>query len=571
MKRSLLFPLLLILAITACSKKDLNQLRNELNDQRTRIDKLESSVSGMNSDIKSLKELAAALQKNISIKSYTAISTGYLLSMSDGSTIELRHGANGANGKDGTKGKDGADAPRIGVKQDTDGQYYWTLAGDFLLQDGQKLKATGKDGVNGTNGANGITPLLQVNSPSNYWMISYDNGSTWTAVTDKNGNLVPATGPQGAPGIPGVPGPEGQQGPAGTPGFAITETGTSVIITYMGVTYTLSKAEYHNTTPQRVVFATGKIPGQTLSITVDAALAERSKVWIDLNNNEVPEAGEKINSFGSAVSYTIGISQTMTIYGTIRTLTIASGQLTGLDVSNAAGLITLDCSGNQLTELDLSKNTALQDLKCRVNKLATLDLSKNTALHELRCRENKLTALDLSKNTLLTILECSYNPLTILNTRNNAALTFLDCSVTALNALDISQNTALTHLNCGASKLTILDVAENTALELLDCRSNQLTALDLSKNIFLKNLYCYSNKIAGTYMDALVNSLVNRAAAATAGEAELRINSILQPADSNTLPSSAAITAANNKKWNLYRLEDDPVTPGIYNRSLLTP
>ncbi len=42
-----------------------------------------------------------------------------------------------------TNGKNGIDAPAISVKKDGDGLYYWTLDGDFILVDGEKIKAQG--------------------------------------------------------------------------------------------------------------------------------------------------------------------------------------------------------------------------------------------------------------------------------------------------------------------------------------------------------------------------------------------------------------------------------------------
>lgn len=49
------------------------------------------------------------------------------------------------NGQDGSDGKDGV-TPVVGVKQDTDGIYYWTLNGDWMKDDNSnKIKAQGVD------------------------------------------------------------------------------------------------------------------------------------------------------------------------------------------------------------------------------------------------------------------------------------------------------------------------------------------------------------------------------------------------------------------------------------------
>ena len=101
----------------------------------------------------------------------------------------------------------------IGVRQDSDGIYYWTLDGDWLLDaDGNKIKAQGidgkdgqdgQDGKDGQDGADGITPQLKIEGE--YWYISYDNGASWT-------QLGKATGEDGKDGQNGADGKDGQDG-----------------------------------------------------------------------------------------------------------------------------------------------------------------------------------------------------------------------------------------------------------------------------------------------------------------------------------------------------------------------
>ncbi|WP_114789835.1 PL29 family lyase N-terminal domain-containing protein [Niabella yanshanensis] len=233
--KKVIFLSLLLWVLAACQKKDIRELRSELNRQKDLIAQLQSALQSINTDMKTLQAIATALQAKISVVSYTATPTGYELIMSDGSKINLTNGKDGTNGANGTNGKDGVNAPLIGLRQNADGNYYWTIGGDWLLQNGQKVKANGTNGANGSNGVNGITPLLMVNATSNQWMVSYDSGNTWSVIKDGNGNPITATGATGAIG------PQGPQGPAGITNFGITETETSIIITYNGNTYTLSK------------------------------------------------------------------------------------------------------------------------------------------------------------------------------------------------------------------------------------------------------------------------------------------------------------------------------------------
>ena len=68
------------------------------------------------------------------------------------------------------------------------------------------VKATGENGIdgengmNGANGNNGITPKLQINSQTNMWEVSYDDGNTWTSLGIK------ATGENGSDGENGING-----------------------------------------------------------------------------------------------------------------------------------------------------------------------------------------------------------------------------------------------------------------------------------------------------------------------------------------------------------------------------
>ncbi|MGE9314930.1 PL29 family lyase N-terminal domain-containing protein [Niabella sp. CJ426] len=371
MKSKTLLTLLVLLVLSACQKKDIDALRNEVNDLKSRVTRLEDAAKTLNTDIASLKTIATALQAKISVVSYTATATGYELTMSDGSKINLNNGKDGINGTNGTNGKDGINAPVIGLKQDADGNYYWTIGGDWLLQNGQKIKA---NGTNGTNGANGTTPLLMVNATSNQWMVSYDSGNTWSVIKDANGNPIAATGATGQQGQPGQTGPQGPAGPAGVPGFSITETDTAIVITYGGSTYTLPKGGSAETGLPRIILATSKALGDKVRISVNAELADRSRVWIDLNNNEQQDAGEKINTFGSYAEYTLTTSKTLSFYGKITKLNCTNNLIVALDVSKNTALTSLDCNDNQLTALDVSKNTLLNTLNCYENKINSAEM-----------------------------------------------------------------------------------------------------------------------------------------------------------------------------------------------------
>ena len=173
MKKFILaIPVLAALALSSCNKVD-QAIYDRLDNLGNRITALESQAQSINSDITTLQGIIAALQANLTVSSVVSNKDGgFTIKFSDGSSYTIINGKDGVDGKDGADGKS---APTIGVKQDTDGLWYWTLDGSFLTVDGAKVLARGKDG------ADGITPQLKVEE--GWWYITYD-GATWTQLAE---------------------------------------------------------------------------------------------------------------------------------------------------------------------------------------------------------------------------------------------------------------------------------------------------------------------------------------------------------------------------------------------------
>ena len=212
-KLSLLLLTLTVCFFTACHKDIWAELENL--DQR--VTKLEELCKEMNTNITSLQTIVDVLQSNDFITSIVEIKkdgkvVGYTITFGKHDPITIYHGQNGKDGQNGQDGQNGADGkdgitPVIGVAQDTDGVYYWTLNGEWLLDDnGNKLPVSGK---NGQNGSNGTMPQLKIEE--GYWYVSYDNGVTWT-------QLGKATGEDGKDGADGENGKDGQNGTDGKDG-----------------------------------------------------------------------------------------------------------------------------------------------------------------------------------------------------------------------------------------------------------------------------------------------------------------------------------------------------------------
>ncbi|MDY4089931.1 PL29 family lyase N-terminal domain-containing protein [Alistipes finegoldii] len=180
MKKLLAFTALFaVVALTSC-KYDDDDLWNSVHGLENRVAKLEELCKQMNTNISSLQTIVTALQNNVYVTGTTPLmkdgkEIGYTITFSKGNPITIYHGKDGQDGEDGT-------TPTISVKKDTDGVYYWTLNGEFIVVDGEKIQAEGKDGTNGTNGT---TPQFKIEN--DYWFVSYDNGANWTQLGKATG------------------------------------------------------------------------------------------------------------------------------------------------------------------------------------------------------------------------------------------------------------------------------------------------------------------------------------------------------------------------------------------------
>lgn len=141
-------------------------------DLKDRVDVLEQKVSALeskvNQNVNSINALVEAAKKAVTITKVETLTDGYKIYFSDGTISTISNGVNGADGKDGVDGKD-AVAPVIGIKEE-EGVYYWTIDGEFVLNNGQKVPVTGKDG---------LTPQFKIQDGK--WYVSFD-GNTWDAV-----------------------------------------------------------------------------------------------------------------------------------------------------------------------------------------------------------------------------------------------------------------------------------------------------------------------------------------------------------------------------------------------------
>ena len=249
-------------AMVGCSYDD-TALWREMEQVKDRVTSLEEAVIKTNEDIVALQTIVDALQKNLYVVSVTPTAEGYTILFSDSTSVTISNGKDGANG---------TNAPIISVREDEDGNYYWTIDGEWLLVNGERIRANGLDGENGANGANGskgedaIAPQVRINETTKEWEISTDGGITWLSTG------VVAEGKDGANGSNGENGTNGANGDSL---FKSVDTSNAnyVVITLADDTV-LRLARYDENAPMFIIVDAPKVAqieyGATQLFTVEA-------------------------------------------------------------------------------------------------------------------------------------------------------------------------------------------------------------------------------------------------------------------------------------------------------------
>ncbi|MDC2623808.1 Ig-like domain-containing protein [Bacteroides ovatus] len=235
MKKFRHYALLLVtaMAVFGCSKDyDDTELKQDISDLQSRVEKLETWCTTVNGQISALQGLVTALEAKDYVTGVSPVTNGYTITFSKSDAITIY------NGKDGAKGADGV-TPVIGVDK-FEGEYYWTVkigttAATWMLDaDGKKIRTTGDKGVDGSAGINGQSPVLSVVTDTDgkvYWKV---NGE-WLL---NSGKKVQATGDKGDKGETGSAGAAGADGAQGDAVFAAD--GVTVDKTKGTVTFTLA-------------------------------------------------------------------------------------------------------------------------------------------------------------------------------------------------------------------------------------------------------------------------------------------------------------------------------------------
>ena len=183
MRKGILLIFTVLATLIGCGQYDDSELKSDISDLKSRMAALEKQCKNMNENLTSLQAIVDAIQKQDGVVSVTDLpdGQGYSVKFVSGKVIYLYNGKNGTDGV----------TPKISVRKDSDGIYYWTVDGDWLIVDGKKVRAVGldgKDGQSGNDGKDAVTPQLKIEN--GFWYISYDNGNSWNKLgkaTGENG------------------------------------------------------------------------------------------------------------------------------------------------------------------------------------------------------------------------------------------------------------------------------------------------------------------------------------------------------------------------------------------------
>lgn len=165
----------LVLFFTGCQEYDDTEIKGRVDNLESQVTELRLLVEKINSNLTSLVTAVDALNNQDQIVSVEKLpaGNGYTITFKKSGTITIYNGEKGLDGKNGTDGLDGKDgkSPVISISQDSDGKYYWTLDGEWLLVNGQKVPATAEVSV----------PKIKVEDGK---FLFSTNGTDWVVIGD---------------------------------------------------------------------------------------------------------------------------------------------------------------------------------------------------------------------------------------------------------------------------------------------------------------------------------------------------------------------------------------------------
>lgn len=530
-----------MLTLSGCSKYDDGPLSNRIENLETRVKSLEEQCKQLNTNVTSIQTIVNAAENCDAITSVTPIKEGdkeigYTFTFAKSSSISIYHGKDGVNGNEGQSGQDGC-TPVIGVKQDEEGNYCWTVNGEWILDEkGNRIESNGS--------SDATLPKFKIDNGN--WLLSADGGKTWVnlgkgTADGKNAvfNDIDTSDPQKVTFTLS----DGTK-------FSLPrqseltikfdeQTLAELKSVSLNSTYNISYAVEGSVVGLKLeVISSGNVKAKlnnrnsakgSITIITGDAIDEYDKVILLASNGKITVMGSI--SFGeedflqvtSGTTYsvpktggTVSINlETNTDYSlsipeehkswisTVesrahRQETVTLSISENKDAARTATIQLVDKDGNAFTSIELNQEngkndnaiaipsdmeSAFPDENFRKYVLSNFDDNKDEIISE----EEALTVkrINVDENSIKSLEGIQY----FIN------LEILYCSKNQLSSIDVSKNTALKELWCNQNQISSLDVSKNTALTYLSCYNNEMDSLNVSNCIVLKTLYCYNNHL----------------------------------------------------------------------------
>lgn len=524
--------LLFVVAVICfgCDKYDDSAVRSDIDDLQSRVTALEQQCQMLNRNISALQALVAAVQGRDCVVSVTDLSdgTGYSITFASGRTITLRNGKDGTDGKDGADGKDGH-IPVVSVRLDSDGVYYWTIDGNWLLDgSGKKIRAQGDDG---------IVPKLKIED--GWWFVSYDEGKNWaklskatgedgdsffSSVTD-NGETVTVKLKDGT--TFDIPKAKGELGirfsESEDIGIGAGETKAIEYTIVNGSAGTLVKVFGQNGWNARVQ-KKGASQGSII-VTAPSPLVEGEVVvlvyegdsktvvrFLNFVKGTISAPKEAYSFSGKEGTYEVNLDTNVDYdvnipaeasswlsYDGVQTKAMRQDRLGfhvaqnfGPDPRTAVVTITDKAKENtvkiSITQkvwdaIDIPDVNFKAALVEKFDKDGDGEISREEAsdVKQISVMNKKIKSVEGIHNfENMTFFDCSYNELSSIDLSHNPKLTMLSVAHNLISKIDLSM-VSLNMLTCFENNLSAIDLSNQTNLTMLSCGINPLKTLDLSK------------------------------------------------------------------------------------------
>lgn len=411
----------------------------------------------------------------------------------------------------------------MSVRLYSDGVYYWTINGTWLLDaNGKMIRAQGKDG------ANGVTPKLKIED--GWWYISNDEGKSWTklskatgeegdaffsSVTD-NGKTVKITLKDGTSfEIPKVTGELGISF-SESDDIAITAGGTKEIeytilngsadtrIKVFGQNGWSASVQKKNASKGLIVVSapTPLVDGEIVVLVYegDSKTVVRFLNFVKgiisapkLEYSFPGKDGVYEVSLNTNVDYSVSVpaeAASWLSYSGIQTKAMRQDKLMFTCSQNygpepRTAVVTIkDESNENIVKISITQKVW--------DAVEIPDANFKAALLE---RFDKDSDGEISREEAEAVEEISVPGKKIKSVdglHNFENLFYLDCSNNELSSIDLSRNPQLQILNVSRNSLSKLDLSK-VSLNMLICFDNDLSEIDLSAQNNLNSISCGDN------------------------------------------------------------------------------